>query len=78
MGGRSAGTVSGLMNMGAQIGGAVTSSLTPAIANKFGWTASFLVAAGLCALGAVAWLFVHPEVTLAREDFASPETVPSK
>ena len=77
MGGRSAGTVSGLMNMGAQIGGAVTSSLTPAIANHFGWTASFLVAAGLCALGAVAWLFVHPEVTLAREDFASPETVPS-
>jgi ACS family glucarate transporter-like MFS transporter len=72
MGGRSAGTVSGLMNMGGQIGGAVTASLTPAIANSLGWTASFLVAAGLCALGAIAWIFVHPEVTLTRENVPSP------
>jgi ACS family glucarate transporter-like MFS transporter len=71
MGGRSAGTVSGLMNMGGQIGGAVTASLTPAIANSLGWTASFLVAAGLCALGAIAWIFVHPEVTLTRENVPS-------
>jgi ACS family glucarate transporter-like MFS transporter len=67
LGGRSAGTVSGLMNMGGQIGGAVTASLTPAIANHFGWTASFLVAAALCALGAIAWLFVNPEATLSSE-----------
>ena len=48
--GNSSGSVSGLMNMGGQIGGAVTASLTPAIADAYGWTASFLVAAGLCAL----------------------------
>jgi MFS transporter, ACS family, glucarate transporter len=60
IGKRSAGTVSGVMNMGAQIGGAVTASLTPLIANRFGWTASFLVAAGWTAAGAVAWLFVEP------------------
>jgi ACS family glucarate transporter-like MFS transporter len=56
-----AGPVSGFMNMANQIGGAVTSSLTPVIAKHFGWTASFLVAAGLCAVGALAWLAVDPE-----------------
>jgi ACS family glucarate transporter-like MFS transporter len=58
--GRSSGSVSGLMNMGAQVGGAVTASLTPWIAARYGWTASFWVASGLCALGALAWLFVDP------------------
>jgi MFS transporter, ACS family, glucarate transporter len=60
IGKRSAGSVSGVMNMGGQIGGVITSSLTPIIANHFGWTASFLVAAGLCAAGALAWLIVEP------------------
>ena len=58
--GKSSGSVSGFMNMGAQLGGAVTASLTPAIASRFGWTASFLVAAGLCLLGSAAWLIVDP------------------
>ncbi len=62
--GSSSGSVSGFMNMGAQIGGAVTASLTPAIASRFGWTASFLVAAALCLTGAAAWLFVDPSRTL--------------
>src|SRR5205814_7451102 len=51
--GSSSGSVSGFMNMGAQLGGMLTASLTPAIAARFGWTASFLVAATLCVLGAV-------------------------
>ena len=58
--GASAGSVSGFMNMGGQIGGAVTGSLTPWIAARYGWTASFLVAAALCLLGAVSWLAVDP------------------
>jgi ACS family glucarate transporter-like MFS transporter len=56
-----AGFTSGLMNMGAQIGGAVTASLTPWIAGRFGWSASFLVAAALAAAGSAAWLLVDPE-----------------
>jgi ACS family glucarate transporter-like MFS transporter len=75
MAGRSAGTVSGLMNMGGQIGGALTASLTPVIADKLGWTASFMVAAILCALGAIAWIFVHPENRLTREDVGSSGAV---
>ena len=60
----SSGSVSGFMNMGAQIGGAVTASLTPVLALHFGWTASFIVAAALCLLGAIAWMTVDPHRTL--------------
>ena len=52
------------MNMGAQAGGWLTAWLTPVIAKHFGWTASFLVAAGLCVLGALAWILVDPTRTL--------------
>lgn len=61
IGKRSAGSVSGVINMGAQLGGALTSSLTPWIAKEFGWTASFLAASGLCIAGAIAWLLVDPD-----------------
>jgi ACS family glucarate transporter-like MFS transporter len=63
--GRSAGSVSGVMNMGNQIGGAVTASLTPVLANAFGWPSSFLVAAALCAVGSLAWLLVDPHRALS-------------
>jgi ACS family glucarate transporter-like MFS transporter len=62
--GASAGSVSGFMNMGGQIGGALTGSLTPWIALRYGWTASFLVAAGLCLMGAMCWFAVDPLNTL--------------
>ncbi len=65
--GRSSGSVSGFMNMGAQAGGWFTAWLTPLIASHFGWRASFLVAAGLCVAGAVAWLFVDPSRMLHTE-----------
>ena len=58
--GTSSGSVSGFMNMGNQIGAALTASLTPWIAVRFGWTTSFLVASALCLVGAVSWLAVDP------------------
>jgi MFS transporter, ACS family, glucarate transporter len=64
--GASAGSVSGFMNTGGQIGGWLTTILTPWIGGHYGWTASFLVAAGLCLLGGMAWLVVDPQKTLAR------------
>ncbi len=60
IGKKSAGSASGVMNMGAQTGSAITATLTPYIGTHFGWNASFLVAAALCACGAAAWLFVNP------------------
>jgi ACS family glucarate transporter-like MFS transporter len=59
-GGNSAGLVSGVMNMGCQLGGVCTAALTPVIARSFGWTASFTVTAAVCLVGAVAWIFVDP------------------
>ena len=66
IGAGSSGSVSGFMNMGAQLGGALTASLTPAVAARYGWNASFHVAAILAALGALAWLAVNPDRSLAR------------
>jgi ACS family glucarate transporter-like MFS transporter len=65
LGGTSSGTLSGLMNMGAQLGGVLTATFTPVIAGRLGWQASFVVAAILCALGAVTWLAVRPDRALA-------------
>jgi ACS family glucarate transporter-like MFS transporter len=69
--GASSGSVSGFMNMGNQIGAAITATLTPWIAARFGWTTSFLVAAGLCVVGAASWLVVDP----ARRLRVSPAPV---
>jgi len=59
--GKNSGTVSGAMNMGAQVGGAVTASLTPYLAVHFGWNAAFFTAAALAVVGASLWFFVHPD-----------------
>jgi ACS family glucarate transporter-like MFS transporter len=64
--GASAGSASGMMNTAAHFAGAVTAILTPVIAGSFGWTASFLVPAALCALGALPWLLVNPSARLQR------------
>ena len=62
--GPSAGSASGFMNMGAQLGGAATALLTPIIAAHLGWTYPFVVAAALSGLGALAWLLVDPSRNL--------------
>jgi len=67
----SSGSVSGFMNMGNQAGGAFTAVLTPVIAEDYGWTTSFLIAAALALLGAVAFLFVDPERSLADAQVTS-------
>jgi len=69
--GRSSGVFSSIVNTGGQLGGAVTASLTPWIAQRYGWTTSFAIAAVLALVGAVCWLTVHPERPLQME--ALPE-----
>jgi len=54
------GVVSGVMNMCCQIGGAVTASLTPYLAMRYGWESAFLFAAMLVTAGGILWLFVDP------------------
>jgi ACS family glucarate transporter-like MFS transporter len=69
LGGKSAGLVSGFMNMGGQLGGALTAWLTPVIAQHYGWTSSFLAAAILSGVGGIVWLLVEPDhrLVLAEE-----------
>jgi len=43
----------------------VTASLTPLVAARFGWTASFVFAAAICALGGLLWVFIDPGHELA-------------
>jgi ACS family glucarate transporter-like MFS transporter len=74
IGGKSAGSVSGFMNMIGQFGGVATASLTPLIARSLGWNASFLTAAALCGAGALAWLVVEPE-GLSRKRIAATAEV---
>jgi len=68
IGGHFAGSISGMMNMGNQIAGAITASLTPLIASRYGWNASFSVAAVLCVIGAVMWIAVDPRHSLLTGD----------
>ena len=64
--GQSSSVFSSMVNMGGQIGGAVTASLTPWIAQKYGWTTSFGISAGLAVFGALCWMTVHPERPLVE------------
>ena len=59
IGGESAGLVSGVMNMGSQLGGVLTASLTPALAQLYGWNTPFVVAALLCVAGSLTWIPVQ-------------------
>ncbi len=64
----SSGSLSGFMNMVGQAGGAVAAITTPLIAAHFGWTLSFLTAAGLCVLGAALWLVINPNRSLTSAE----------
>jgi len=56
-----AGTLSGLMNTGANVGGAISPSLTPWIAAQWGWPTSIATAGFIALLGAALWLWINPE-----------------
>ena len=64
LGGNSSGSLSGFMNMANQFGGMITVSLTPFLADRFGWNAGFNVAAAMAGFGAIAWLLINPGITL--------------
>jgi ACS family glucarate transporter-like MFS transporter len=64
--GEHVGVVSGIMNMGGQAGGVCTALLTPLIAKHFGWEMSFVMAACISALGALAWMAINPTKMVAN------------
>src|SRR5690606_33017937 len=72
--GRHTGVVSGLMNAGCQIGGAITASLTPWIAAQYGWVAAFGTGAAIVVVGTAAWAVVDPRRPI--EPVETDESVP--
>ncbi len=58
---RHAGIAGGFMNMGGNLGGALSPTLTPFLAHHFGWEGALYASAGLAVIGAFFWLGVHPE-----------------
>jgi len=62
IGGEFSGTVSGMMNMGGQIVGALSPTIFGIFVNKGSWVAPFMVSAGLLFVGAIIWGFwIDPE-----------------
>ena len=55
-----AGSLSGLMNMGANIGGTLSPTVTPWIANQWGWPLSLGAAALIALIGGIIWLWIDP------------------
>jgi ACS family glucarate transporter-like MFS transporter len=58
-----AGTLSGLMNTGANVGGAISPSLTPWIAAQWGWPIAIATAGAIAFLGAALWMWIRLEET---------------
>ena len=56
-----AGIAGGFMNMGGNLGGALSPTLTPLLAHHFGWDGALYASAALAVVGALFWLGVHPE-----------------
>ena len=55
-----AGSLSGLMNMGANLGGAISPTLTPWLAQQWGWGASLGLAAFIALIGGIMWVKIRP------------------
>ena len=65
IGGEYSGTVSGMMNMGGQIGGALSPTVFGILVARGSWIAPFVIAACLLFLGAGIWAFwIDPEVSV--------------
>jgi ACS family glucarate transporter-like MFS transporter len=62
-----AGSLSGLMNMGANIGGAISPTITPWIAHQWGWPTSLGTAALVALIGGIMWLRITPGDGLAND-----------
>jgi MFS transporter, ACS family, glucarate transporter len=63
---RHAGTLSGIMNTGANVGGTISPTLTPWLAEHFGWNVSLGFAAAIATMGGLLWLLIRPGDGLKR------------
>jgi sugar phosphate permease len=77
VGGKYSGTVSGMMNMAGNIGGALSPLVFGFLVQYGNWQAPFIVAASLLVLGAAVWAFwLDPDVSVLEMQ-QRPETAPA-
>ena len=57
------------MNTGANIGGAISPTLTPWLANQWGWPVSLAVAATVAIVGGLIWFKIDPAKGLSQDTF---------
>jgi sugar phosphate permease len=68
VGGKYSGTVSGMMNMAGNIGGALSPTVFGILVQFGSWVAPFIVAAGLLVLGSAVWAFwLDPDVSVLEK-----------
>jgi sugar phosphate permease len=71
-GGKYSGTVSGMMNMAGNFGGAISPIVFGYLAEGGNWEAPFIVAAGLLVVGAAVWAFwLDPDKNILTSGYAS-------
>ncbi len=68
IGGDYAGSVSAVMNTCGNIGGAIGSALSAYLVAAYGWSAPFLVLAGLCVIAAVLWVWIDASKPLLQSE----------
>ena len=70
-----AGTVTGFVNMGLHLGAAISPTLTPVLAQRFGWESALYVAAALALFGSLLWLGVDPgrSINVSEETAVQPQ-----
>jgi sugar phosphate permease len=77
-GGKYSGTVSGMMNMAGNIGGALSPLVFGYLVKYADWRAPFIVAAILLVIGAAIWAFwLDPDRSVVEKDELSPAGVPA-
>jgi ACS family glucarate transporter-like MFS transporter len=75
--GKYSGTVSGMMNMAGNLGGALSPSVFGYLAQYGYWHAQFFIAAALLVLGAAVWAFwLDPERSVV-EKYEAPVVLPA-
>lgn len=68
-----AGTLSGLMNTGANLDGTLSPTVTPWIAEHLGWSVALGTAGGIAFCGGLLWILINPGDGLrVRRPTASP------
>src|SRR5208282_3202409 len=76
--GEYSGTVSGMMNMAGNIGGALSPVVFGYLADAGYWHAQFVIAATLLILGAAIWAFwLDPERSVVERHGAPPVALPA-